>query len=147
MSRFSARQPFIGLTSTTLILLVLLRSCFAKSVPANFVFGDSLVEAGNNNYIPSLSKANFIPNGIDFGGPTGRFTNGRTIIDIIGKFSPNCKHNAGFSAYRILNYSLFSSRRRRVGFRGLYSSIPGSDDGLACRLAGGQLCFRWRWNP
>ncbi|XP_056161504.1 GDSL esterase/lipase At4g16230-like [Syzygium oleosum] len=85
MSRFSARQPFIGLTSTTLILLVLLRSCFAKSVPANFVFGDSLVEAGNNNYIPSLSKANFIPNGIDFGGPTGRFTNGRTIIDIIGE--------------------------------------------------------------
>jgi len=86
MRRFSARQPFIGLTFRTSILLFLLRSCFAKNVSANFVFGDSLVDAGNNNYIFSLSKANYIPNGIDLGGPTGRFTNGRTIIDIIGKF-------------------------------------------------------------
>lgn len=60
--------------------------CLAKYTPAaNFVFGDSLVDAGNNNYILSLSKADFVPNGIDFGGPTGRYTNGRTIVDIIGK--------------------------------------------------------------
>lgn len=52
---------------------------------ANFVFGDSLVDAGNNNYIMSLSKANYAPNGVDFGMPTGRYTNGRTIVDIIGK--------------------------------------------------------------
>uniref|UniRef100_A0A7N0TSM2 Uncharacterized protein n=1 Tax=Kalanchoe fedtschenkoi TaxID=63787 RepID=A0A7N0TSM2_KALFE len=57
----------------------------AKTVPAMFVFGDSLLEVGNNNYIATLSKANYIPNGIDFGGPTGRFTNGRTIIDILGQ--------------------------------------------------------------
>ncbi|KAI4334984.1 hypothetical protein L6164_013675 [Bauhinia variegata] len=50
-----------------------------------FVFGDSLLDVGNNNYIVSLSKANFFPNGIDFGGPTGRFTNGRTIVDILGQ--------------------------------------------------------------
>ncbi|KAG6431358.1 hypothetical protein SASPL_109437 [Salvia splendens] len=54
---------------------------------ANFIFGDSLVDAGNNNYIASLSKADFAPNGIDFGKPTGRFTNSRTIVDILGKFS------------------------------------------------------------
>ncbi|XP_027338276.1 GDSL esterase/lipase At4g16230-like [Abrus precatorius] len=53
--------------------------------PANFVFGDSLVDVGNNNYLVSLSKANFPPFGIDFGRPTGRFTNGRTIVDIIGE--------------------------------------------------------------
>ncbi|CAO2821456.1 unnamed protein product [Amaranthus hypochondriacus] len=52
---------------------------------ANFVFGDSLVDAGNNNYIMSLSKANYVPNGVDFGMPTGRYTNGRTIVDIIGQ--------------------------------------------------------------
>ncbi|CAO2821832.1 unnamed protein product [Amaranthus hypochondriacus] len=52
---------------------------------ANFVFGDSIVDVGNNNYIISLSKANYVPNGIDFGMPTGRFTNGRTIVDIIGQ--------------------------------------------------------------
>ncbi|CAL9225633.1 unnamed protein product [Arabidopsis halleri] len=58
--------------------------CLAgKNIPANFVFGDSLVDVGNNNYLATLSKANYIPNGIDFGSPTGRFTNGRTIVDIV----------------------------------------------------------------
>ncbi|KAK2990226.1 hypothetical protein RJ640_014678 [Escallonia rubra] len=47
-------------------------------VPAAFIFGDSLVDAGNNNYISTLSRANYLPNGIDFGKATGRFTNGRT---------------------------------------------------------------------
>jgi len=67
------------------IVLVFFRISTSDNLPANFVFGDSLVDAGNNNYIISLSKANFLPNGIDFGRPTGRFTNGRTIVDIIGK--------------------------------------------------------------
>lgn len=68
-----------------IILVVELRLCIFT--PANFVFGDSLVDSGNNNYIVSLSKADFSPNGIDFGKPTGRYTNGRTIVDIVGKFS------------------------------------------------------------
>ncbi|CAN8233321.1 unnamed protein product [Cochlearia groenlandica] len=55
----------------------------------NFVFGDSLVDVGNNNYIFTLSKADTSPYGIDFrpsnGQPTGRFTNGRTISDIVGE--------------------------------------------------------------
>lgn len=52
-----------------------------------FVFGDSLTEVGNNNYLQlSLAKANYPYYGIDFNGGkvTGRFTNGRTIGDIIG---------------------------------------------------------------
>ncbi|XWS45332.1 hypothetical protein CRYUN_Cryun15aG0127300 [Craigia yunnanensis] len=56
---------------------------------ASFIFGDSLVDAGNNNYLPTLSRANIPPNGIDFkasgGNPTGRYTNGRTIGDIVGE--------------------------------------------------------------
>ncbi|KAL3833385.1 hypothetical protein ACJIZ3_008121 [Penstemon smallii] len=56
---------------------------------ASFIFGDSLVDAGNNNYLPTLSRANIAPNGIDFkpsgGNPTGRYTNGRTIGDIVGE--------------------------------------------------------------
>ncbi|EOA18153.1 hypothetical protein CARUB_v10006620mg [Capsella rubella] len=69
----------------TLSSLFFLEVCLAGSikVPANFVFGDSLVDAGNNNYLATLSKANYDPNGIDFGSPTGRFTNGRTIVDIV----------------------------------------------------------------
>ncbi|XP_065862849.1 GDSL esterase/lipase At5g41890 [Euphorbia lathyris] len=55
----------------------------------SFVFGDSLVDSGNNDYFFTLSKANSPPYGIDFkpsgGQPTGRFTNGLTISDIIGQ--------------------------------------------------------------
>lgn len=55
----------------------------AKTV--TFVFGDSLTEVGNNNYLQSLAKANYPWYGIDYKGgqATGRFTNGRTIGDII----------------------------------------------------------------
>ena len=55
------------------------------SVPAMFVFGDSLTDNGNNNDLTSLAKANYLPYGIDFaGGPTGRFSNGYTMVDTIG---------------------------------------------------------------
>eukprot|EP00250_Pteridium_aquilinum_P026475 c33064_g1_i1 orf=335-1540(-) len=59
--------------------------------PASFVFGDSLVDAGNNDYLAkSLATARALPNGIDFPSPnarhpTGRFTNGLTIPDIVGQ--------------------------------------------------------------
>ncbi|XP_024394951.1 GDSL esterase/lipase At4g16230 isoform X2 [Physcomitrium patens] len=60
-----------------------------RKLPAIFVFGDSLSDAGNNNYIRTLSKANSPPNGMDFPGgyATGRFTNGRTTVDIIGQLA------------------------------------------------------------
>lgn len=54
-------------------------------VPAMFIFGDSLIDNGNNNNLPSFAKANYFPYGIDFnGGPTGRFSNGYTMVDVIG---------------------------------------------------------------
>ena len=58
-------------------------------VPAIFIFGDSLSDAGNNNYIANTtSKANFPPYGETFfHRPTGRFSNGRTAFDFIGIFS------------------------------------------------------------
>ncbi|CAL5354919.1 unnamed protein product [Camellia sinensis] len=64
-------------------------SCFSaipisNSVAALYVFGDSTVDAGNNNYIDNAARANFLPYGIDFNNtPTGRFTNGKTIADFI----------------------------------------------------------------
>ncbi|GFP96949.1 GDSL esterase/lipase at5g45670 [Phtheirospermum japonicum] len=55
-------------------------------VPCYFIFGDSLVDNGNNNNIQSLAKANYLPYGIDFqGGPTGRFSNGKTTVDVIAE--------------------------------------------------------------
>ena len=54
-------------------------------VPCYFIFGDSLVDSGNNNKLATAAKANYRPYGIDFPqGVTGRFTNGRTLADIIG---------------------------------------------------------------
>ncbi|KAH9726079.1 GDSL esterase/lipase [Citrus sinensis] len=51
-----------------------------------FVFGDSLVDVGNNNYLSSIAKSNYYPYGVDFEyGPTGRFSNGKTFVDFIGK--------------------------------------------------------------
>ncbi|KAD4385291.1 hypothetical protein E3N88_25459 [Mikania micrantha] len=57
-----------------------------EMVPAMFVFGDSLIDNGNNNDLASLAKANYFPYGIDFkGGPTGRFSNGYTMVDEIAE--------------------------------------------------------------
>jgi hypothetical protein len=68
-------------------------------VPAQFVFGDSLVDPGNNNYIATIAKSNFFPNGIDFQGgrATGRFCNGRTVVDVIGKELAPCSQPSQFS--------------------------------------------------
>ncbi|KAI5384838.1 hypothetical protein KIW84_071716 [Lathyrus oleraceus] len=54
-------------------------------VPCLFIFGDSLSDSGNNNDLATDAKVNYKPYGIDFpSGPTGRFTNGRTSVDILG---------------------------------------------------------------
>ncbi|KAK8674641.1 hypothetical protein V6N13_032749 [Hibiscus sabdariffa] len=72
------------------ISLHVLSICSAHNITAFFVFGDSLVEVGNNYYIDTLAAPGF-PNGIDFpkGTPSGRYTNSRMITDIIGKLSQN----------------------------------------------------------
>lgn len=58
-----------------------------------FIFGDSLVDDGNNNNLLTLAKANYYPYGIDFyQGPTGRFCDGRTILDMLGKFQIKLKN-------------------------------------------------------
>ncbi|KAL8268298.1 hypothetical protein R6Q59_002096 [Mikania micrantha] len=55
-------------------------------VPCIFMFGDSFVDAGNNNELLTLAKANYPPYGIDFPqGVTGRATNGLTIVDAIAQ--------------------------------------------------------------
>ena len=55
-------------------------------VPCYYIFGDSLVDNGNNNKLQSLAKSNYPPYGIDFpGGPTGRFSNGKSTVDVTGE--------------------------------------------------------------
>jgi len=52
---------------------------------AFFVFGDSLVDNGNNNYLLTTARADSPPYGIDYPTrkPTGRFSNGFNIPDLI----------------------------------------------------------------
>jgi hypothetical protein len=68
----------------------------AAKVPALFVFGDSTVDTGNNNYISTLMKSDFAPYGRDLwpgsgggstssGQSTGRFSNGRLAVDFISE--------------------------------------------------------------
>lgn len=59
-----------------------------KHVVAFFIFGDSYLDSGNNNYIntTTLDQANFWPYGETyFKFPTGRFSDGRLAPDFIGK--------------------------------------------------------------
>ncbi|KAK9166944.1 hypothetical protein Scep_002135 [Stephania cephalantha] len=54
-------------------------------VPAVLAFGDSIVDTGNNNNLPTIAKANYPPYGQNFMGgfPTGRFCNGKIPSDMI----------------------------------------------------------------
>ncbi|PQQ21500.1 GDSL esterase/lipase EXL3-like [Prunus yedoensis var. nudiflora] len=56
-----------------------------QTIPAVIVFGDSIMDTGNNNHLKSLIKCNFSPYGRDFQGhnPTGRFGNGKVPSDFI----------------------------------------------------------------
>lgn len=61
-------------------------------VPAMFVFGDSLVDVGNNNHLASVNdscKANYRPYGVDYHpgqSPTGRFSNGYNLADHLARW-------------------------------------------------------------
>lgn len=59
----------------------------AVNVPAIILFGDSTVDVGNNNFLNTIAKSNFLPYGRDFDTktPTGRFTDGRMVSDFMGE--------------------------------------------------------------
>ncbi|XP_057504786.1 GDSL esterase/lipase 5-like [Actinidia eriantha] len=55
-----------------------------------YIFGDSLFDSGNNNYIntTTLDQANFWPYGETFFNfPTGRFSDGRLMSDFIAEYA------------------------------------------------------------
>lgn len=65
--------------------LIVLGLGLAEARRAFFVFGDSLVDNGNNNYLVTTARADSPPYGIDYPThrATGRFSNGLNIPDII----------------------------------------------------------------
>ncbi|XP_068648656.1 GDSL esterase/lipase At1g33811 [Aristolochia californica] len=102
---------------SSLILVIvafpcLLRASSRPQVPGMFIFGDSLVDNGNNNGILTLARANYMPYGIDFShGVTGRFTNGRTTVDVLAQllgfsdFIPPYSTTRGSALLRGVNYA------------------------------------------
>ncbi|KAK1433383.1 hypothetical protein QVD17_10293 [Tagetes erecta] len=84
-----------------------------SQVPGFFIFGDSLVDNGNNNGLLTLARANYRPYGIDFPqGASGRFTNGRTFVDALAQllgFRNNIPPFARTRGRAILNGLNFAS--------------------------------------
>ncbi|EPS67986.1 hypothetical protein M569_06783, partial [Genlisea aurea] len=72
------------------VVAVVVGFLFCSADAANrafFVFGDSLVDNGNNNFLLTTARADNVPYGIDYPThrPTGRFSNGYNIPDLISQ--------------------------------------------------------------
>lgn len=79
-----------------------------ETVPAVIVFGDSIVDTGNNNNLRTIVKCDFPPYGKDFKGaiPTGRFCNGKVPADLLGS---NTQHTLSHFFLQLFNYVLYPS--------------------------------------
>ncbi|BAT94916.1 hypothetical protein LR48_Vigan845s004300 [Vigna angularis] len=84
MSMATCSESSFCIIVTTLLLSISFASAQQR---AFFVFGDSLVDSGNNDFLATTARADAPPYGIDFPThrPTGRFSNGLNIPDIISE--------------------------------------------------------------
>ncbi|GAA0171971.1 lipase [Lithospermum erythrorhizon] len=93
---------FVWLLTTTIACVLFLNfqttiadggghEALRSSSPPLFIFGDSTVDSGNNNFIETIpeNKANFEPYGLNgfFQEPTGRFSDGRITVDYIAEYA------------------------------------------------------------
>ena len=90
-----------ALLAATAVVLVVCSSASASgngsetrrrraALPAVYVFGDSLVDVGNNEFLPPPAPKAGSPCGVDLprgtpGRRTGRFTNGYNLADFVGE--------------------------------------------------------------
>ncbi|XVF32274.1 hypothetical protein REPUB_Repub17cG0067700 [Reevesia pubescens] len=81
-------SPWFVIT-TIMVPLVAVMAIVSPQTEARafFVFGDSLVDSGNNNHLATIARANSPPYGIDYPThrPTSRFSNGLNLPDIINR--------------------------------------------------------------
>lgn len=96
---------YVTILFTTLFLVNLVEG--APQVPCYFIFGDSLLDNGNNNDLDTAARANYPPYGVDFSdGPTGRFTNGRNMADFLGL---SLSHSLrGFNTFLLMKHVIIS---------------------------------------
>ncbi|KAJ9675068.1 hypothetical protein PVL29_024141 [Vitis rotundifolia] len=83
----SVIQFFVSVFISLCITEALVKLPENLTVPAVIVFGDSIVDAGNNNNLVTVAKSNYPPYGRDFSGgiSTGRFSNGKIPSDFIAE--------------------------------------------------------------
>ncbi|XP_020230947.1 GDSL esterase/lipase At5g45960 isoform X2 [Cajanus cajan] len=79
---------FLSLVHIFILCFMAKVEALNKTVSGFYVFGDSTVDPGNNNYIETAFRSNFPPYGRDFSNqvPTGRFTNGKLATDYIASY-------------------------------------------------------------
>lgn len=84
------KMSSVPAVAAVMVVVVVLLSAAATTVtgqalvPGVMIFGDSVVDAGNNNRLATLVRADFPPYGRDFPAthaPTGRFCNGKLATD------------------------------------------------------------------
>ncbi|KAL3532023.1 hypothetical protein ACH5RR_005544 [Cinchona calisaya] len=95
-------------------------------VPALCIFGDSVVDVGNNNNLGTLIKANFPPYGRDFINhkPTGRFCDGKLATDYTAEYM-------GFTSYPPAYLSQEASGNNILTGVNFASAASGYYDGTA----------------
>ncbi|TKY64212.1 GDSL esterase/lipase 5 [Spatholobus suberectus] len=108
--------------------------CLPEEHIALFIFGDSMLDVGNNNYINTTTdmQANFWPNGeTSFKYPSGRPSNGRLISDFIGA-GALVETNQGLETTYISKAVAADHCKRFTGLMGKHTSnIPLEDSEMA----------------
>ncbi|KAL6629315.1 hypothetical protein ACP70R_029080 [Stipagrostis hirtigluma subsp. patula] len=108
------------------------------------VFGDSTVDPGNNNLLQTAAKANFLPYGVSFfgGKPTGRFTNGRLITDMLAERLGIARSIPGFLDPKLKPEQL----RTGVSFASAGSGYDDATSGRSNVLSfSNQIEYLWRY--
>lgn len=84
------RRLVLWLVISAQTMLVAAAAGAKRQAPVMFVFGDSTLDVGNNNFLSgaAVPRANKPHYGVDFPGghPTGRFSNGDNTADFVGTY-------------------------------------------------------------
>ncbi|CAN6173854.1 unnamed protein product [Urochloa humidicola] len=119
------------------VMVTMAAAAGAARPPAIFVFGDSTLDVGNNNYLPGpdVPRANKPYYGIDFPGSvaTGRFSNGYNIADYLAKSmgfpcSPPPYLSLAPSASRLVQTAVAGGVSYASGGAGILDSTNGGNN-------------------
>lgn len=93
-------------------------------VPALIIFGDSVVDVGNNNNLNTLIKSNFPPYGRDFVNhrPTGRFCNGKLATDFTAEYLGFTSYPPAYLSRDAIGNALLTGANFASAASGLYDS-------------------------